>query len=261
MITHWIIRISIWNFRNTLIYALYTNHEVIVVENVFSFAYWGVSRVISPIIFALNVITHWIIRISLWNFRNTLIYELYTNHEVIVMENVLSFVYWGVSRVISPIIFALNVITHWIIRISIWNFRNTLMYAIYTNHEVIVVENVFSFGYWGVSRVISPIIFALNVITHWIIRISIWNFRNTLIYALYTNHEVIVVENIFSFDYWGVSRVISPIIFALNVITHWIIRISIWNFRNTLIYALYTYHQVIVVENVNSLDYCLLGCF
>ena len=40
------------------------------------------------------------------------------------------------------------------------------MYALYTNHEVIVVENVFSFGYWGVSRVISPIIFALNVITH-----------------------------------------------------------------------------------------------
>ena len=158
-------------------------------------------------------------------------------------------------RVISPIIFALNVITHWIIRILIWNFRNTLIYALYTNHEVILVENFFSFGYWGVSWVISPIIFALNVITHWIIRISIWNFRNTLIYALYTNHEVIVVENVFSFAYWGVSRVISPIIFGLNVITHWIIRISIWNFRNTLIYALYTNHEVIVVENVNSLGY------
>ena len=156
-------------------------------------------RAISPIIFALNVITHWIIRISIWNFRNTLIYALYTNHEVIVVENVFSFAYWGVSRVISPIIFALNVITHWIIRISIWNFRNTSIYALYTNHQVIVAENVFSFGYWGVSRVISPIIFALNVITHWIIQISIWNFRNTLIYALYTNHEVIVVENVFSF--------------------------------------------------------------
>ena len=104
-----------------------------------------------------------------------------------------------VSRVISPIIFALNVIIHWIIWISIWNFRNTLIYALYTNHEVIVVENVFSFVSWGVSRVISPIIFALNVITHWIIRISLWNFRNTLIYALYTNHEVIVVENVHSF--------------------------------------------------------------
>ena len=255
VITHWIIRISIWNFRITLIYALYTNHEVIVVENVFSFGYWGVSRVISPIIFALNVITHWIIRISIWNFRITLIYALYTNHEVIVVENVFSFGYWGVSRVISPIIFALNVITHWIIWISIWNFRITLIYALYTNHEVIVVENVFSFGYWGVSRVISPIIFALNVITHWIIWISIWNFRNTIIYALYTNHQVIVVENVFSFGYWGVSRVISPIIFALNVITHWIIRISIWNFRITLIYALYTNHEVIVVENVFSFGY------
>ena len=150
MTTHWIIWISLWNFRKTLIYALYTNHEVIVVENVLSFDYWGVSRVISPIIFALNETTHWIIWISLWNFRNTLIYALYTNHEVIVVENVLSFVLWGVSRVISPIIFALNVITHWIIRISIWNFRNTLMYALYTNHEVIVVENVNSLGYWGV---------------------------------------------------------------------------------------------------------------
>ena len=198
------------------------------------------------------MITHWIIWISFWNFRNTLIYALYTNHEVIVVKNVLSFVLWGVSRVISPLIFALNVITHWIIRISFWNFRNTLIYALYTNHEVIVVENVFSFDYWCVSRVISPIIFALNVITHWIIRISFWNFRNTLIYALFTNHEVIVVENVFSFDYWCVSRVISPIIFALNMITHWIIRISIWNFRNTLIYALYTNHEVIVVENVLS---------
>ena len=168
-------------------------------ENVFSFGYWGVSRVISPIIFALNVITHWIIRISIWNFRITLIYALYTNHEVFVVENVFIFTYWGVSRVISPIIFALNVITHWMIRISIWNFRNTILYALYTNHEVIVVENDNSLGYWGVSRVILPIIFALNVITHWIIRISIWNFRNTLIYALYTNHEVIVVENVLSF--------------------------------------------------------------
>ena len=199
MTTHWIIWISFWNFRNTLIYALFTNHEVIVVENVFSFGYWGVSRVISPIIFALNVTTHWIIWISFRNFRNTLIYALYTNHEVIVVENVLSFGYWGVSRVISPIIFALNVTTHWIIWISFWNFRNTLIYALFTNHEVIVVENVFSFGYWGVSRVISPIIFALNVTTHWIIRISHWNFRNTLIYALFTNHEVIVVENVLSF--------------------------------------------------------------
>ena len=168
------------------------------------------------------------------------------------MENVFSFDYWCVSRVISPIIFALNVITHWIIRISFWNFRNTLIYALFTNHEVIVVENVFSFDYWCDSRVISPIIFALNVITHWIIRISIWNFRNTLIYALYTNHEVIVVENVFSFDYCCVSRVISPIIFALNETTHWIIWISFWNFRNTLIYALYTDHEVIVVENVLS---------
>ena len=199
MTTHWIIWISIWNFRNTLIYALYTNHEVIVVENVFSFGYWGVSRVISPIIFALNVTTHWIIRISIWNFRNTLIYALFTNHEVIVVENVFCFDYWCVSRVISPIIFALNVITHWIIWISFWNFRNTLIYALYTNHEVIVVENVLSFDYWCVSRVISPIIFALNVTTHWIILISFWNFRNTLIYALYTNHEVIVVENVLSF--------------------------------------------------------------
>ena len=40
------------------------------------------------------------------------------------------------------------------------------MYALYTNHEVIVVENVLSFVLWGVSRVISPIFFALNVITH-----------------------------------------------------------------------------------------------
>ena len=199
MITHWIIRISFWNFRNTLIYALYTNHEVIVVENVFSFDYCCVSRVISPIIFALNETTHWIIWISFWNFRNTLIYALYTNHEVIVEENVLSFDYWGVSWVISPIIFALNVTTHWIIWISLWNFRNTLIYALYTNHEVIVVKNVLSFVLWGVSRVISPIFFALNVITHWIIRISLWNFRNTLIYALYTNHEVIVVKNVLSF--------------------------------------------------------------
>ena len=199
MTTHWIISISFWNFRNTLIYALYTNHEVIVVENVFSFDYWCVSRVISPIIFALNVITHWIIWISFRNFRNTLIYALYTNHEVIVVENVLSFGYWCVSWVISPLIIALNVTTHWIIRISLWNFRNTLIYALYTNHEVIVVKNVLSFGYWGVSRVISPIIIALNVTTHWIIWISIWNFRNTLIYALYTNHEVIVVENVLSF--------------------------------------------------------------
>ena len=213
------------SFNYTLIYALYTNHEVIVVDNVFSFGYWGVSRVILQIIFALNVITHWIIRISIWNFRNTLIYALYTNHEVIMVENVFNFDYWSVSRVIIPIIFALNVITHWIIRISIWNFRNTLIYAFYTNHEVIVVENVFNFDYWSVSRVIIPIIFALNVITHWIIRISIWNFRNTLIYAFYTNHEVIVVENVFNFGYWSVSRVISPVIFALNVITHWIIRI------------------------------------
>ena len=146
MTTHWIISISFWNFRNTLIYALYTNHEVIVVENVLSFGYWCVSRVISPIIIALNVTTHWIIRISLWNFRNTLLYALYTNHEVIVVKNVLSFGYWGVSRVISPIIITLNVTTHWIIWISIWNFRNTLIYALYTNHEVIVVENVLSFG-------------------------------------------------------------------------------------------------------------------
>ena len=145
--------------------------------------------------------------------------------------------------------------THWIIWISFWNFRNTLIYALYTNHEVIVVENVLSFDYWGVSRVISPIIFALNETTHWIIRISFWNFRNTLIYALFTNHEVIVVENVFSFDYWCVSRVISPIILTLNVITHWIIWISFWNIRNTLIYALYTNHEVIVVENVNSLGY------
>ena len=156
-----------------------------------------------------------------------------------MVGNVLSFGYWGVSRVILPIIIALNVTTHWIIRISLWNFRNTLIYALYTNHEVIVVENVFSFDYWCVSRVISPIIFALNVITHWIIWISFWNFRNTLIYALYTNHEVIVVENVLSFDYWCVSRVISPIILSLNLTTHWIILISFWNFRNTLIYALY----------------------
>ena len=117
------------SFNYTLIFALYTNHEVIVVENVLSFVLWGVSRVISPIIFALNVTTHWIIWISFWNFRNTLIFALYTNHEVIVVENVLSFVLWGVSRVISPIIFALNVTTHWIIWISFWNFRNTLIYA------------------------------------------------------------------------------------------------------------------------------------
>ena len=173
---------------------------------------------------------------------------------VIVVGNVLSFGYWGVSRVILPIIIALNVTTHWIIWISLWNFRNTLIYALYTNHEVIVVGNVLSFGYWGVSRVILPIIIALNVTvtTHWIIRISLWNFRNTLIYALYTNHEVIVVENVLSFVLWGVSRVISPIIFALNVTTHWIIWISFWNFRKTLIYALYTNHQVIVVDNVLS---------
>ena len=39
-------------------------------------------------------------------------------------------------------------------------------------------------------------------------------------YALYTNHEIIEGENFNSLCYCGVFREISPIIFALNVISH-----------------------------------------
>ena len=52
-------------------------------------------------IFALNVVTHSIIRISLWNFRNTLTYALYTNHEVNVMEMLIVMVN-GVFRGTAP---------------------------------------------------------------------------------------------------------------------------------------------------------------